>query len=424
MKILEKGIYLVVLGLPLYLIRFKIFDIPTTLLELMIFGLFIGWLINGFNFKDFKNLLITHYLLLIAILLILIGVSIATVYSWDFRVSAGIWKAWFIDPLLFFIVFISVIKKPEQITRVFYCLIFSGFAVSIISLIYLIQGNLDGQGRLQGFYNSPNYLAMYLAPALIASFWILFFRFPRSAQRAELRVEPFARSRQVETTMPAFGLKTRSRTISKTILLIVNCLLLIIILFFTKSLGAWLGIIAALVFGLIIYFRNKQKKVLLWGIVFCGLIIVLVFTFLKINSIQGKLSLDSRLIIWQRAWEAFKGSPIRGIGPGTFADYFPSYPIWGVPQPHNLYFAFLLQTGIIGFIGFVWLLIHFFKTGFKLFTNHYSLLITIIMSVMVYILVHGLVDTLYWKNDLSVFFWIIIGCMVVLKFNNSKLIRN
>jgi hypothetical protein len=32
-----------------------------------------------------------------------------------------------------------------------------------------------------------------------------------------------------------------------------------------------------------------------------------------------------------------------------------------------------------------------------------------------YILVHGLVDTTYWKNDLAVMFWIIIGMMAIIK---------
>jgi len=385
MKILEKGIYLVILGLPLYLIRLKIFDIPTTVLELMIYGLFIAWLIKGL-----RRFIIHNSSFIMPIVLILIGVSIATVYSWDFRASAGIWKAWFIDPLLFFIVFIGAIKKPEQVARVFYCLIVSGFVVSIISLIYLIQGDLDIQGRLQGFYNSPNYLAMYLAPILIITLGLFL---------------------KVGTPCP-LGLQR--------VFLISNLCLLIIILFFTKSLGAWLGVIAALIFGLSIYLWERQKKWLIWTILFCGLIIILVFSLLKINSIQGKLSFDSRLIIWQRAWEAFKNSPFRGIGPGTFGDYFPAYPIWGVPQPHNLYFAFLLQTGLIGFIGFIWLLICFFRQGFKLFKTHYSLLITILMSVMVYVLAHGLVDTTYWKNDLSIIFWLIIGLMAVLKISNNK----
>lgn len=357
--------------------RFSILGIPTNVLELMVGILFIVWMIKG-GFKKFRELLITNYSLLIAVLLILIGVTIATIFSWDLRTSAGIWKSWFVVPLVFFIILITTLK-PKQIKGVFWAFILSAFIMGVISLI---QWNFDGMGRLRGIYTSPNYLAMYLAPALILSLGLFFI------ERKEIL----------------------------RILLITNYLLLITILFFTKSVGAWLGIVVALIFGLVLYLRKFNKKKLIWFIVILGLIIILAISCLKIFSEQGRISFNARLIIWDMAWYVFEARPIIGIGPGIFEGYFPVYPAWGVPQPHNIYLAFLLQTGLIGFIGFAWLLIWFFRTGFKLIISHWSLAI-IIMSVMSYILVHGLVDTTYWKNDLSVMFWVIIGLMVILRKN-------
>ena len=380
MKILEWGIYLVAFCLPLYLVRFKIFNIPTTVLEIMIYILFIIWLIKVFKFSKFKKLLTTHCSLFIAILLILIGLGLATVFSWDLRTSAGIWKAWFVDPLLFFIVLITTIKIPKQIKNVLYVFVSSGFVIAVISLLYLIQGSLDPTGRLQAFYNSPNYLAMYLAPALILSLGLLMFA---------------------------------KKKLEKISLFIAFCLLFFA-LWHTCSFGARLGIIIALCFGLGLYLYKLKRVKLLWGFIILGLIIILLLSYLKIDSEGGKLSFNARLIIWQKALEVFKTHPILGIGPGTFKDHFPSYPIWDVPQPHNLYLAFLLQTGIIGFIGFIWLLIWFFRTGIKLFLVRCSLFVVPLFTVMIYILVHGLVDTLYWKNDLSMIFWLITGLMVIL----------
>jgi len=101
-----------------------------------------------------------------------------------------------------------------------------------------------------------------------------------------------------------------------------------------------------------------------------------------------------------------------GIGPGTLGKYFPPYPQWGVPQPHNIFLAFLFQTGLIGFLGFIWTLILFFKTGIrKLNTNPVTICL---ISLMSYTLIHGLADTTYWKNDLAVIFWIIVGLIFVL----------
>ena len=378
MKLLTWGVYLIVFCLPLYLVRFRIFGIPTTILESMIYGLFIIWLINNLKNQLFSRSLKKLIFLncFIGIILILIGVSLATIFSSDLRTSAGIWKAWFVDPILFFIVLISVIKNSKQVKKVLFSLFLSGTVVSIISLVYLILGKLDPVGRLEAFYTSPNYLAMYLAPALVIG----------------------------------FGLITRKNIISSTfILLSIICLVLSII--FTYSFGAWLGIVAALGFGFFIYLL-KLKKRLAWIILGFSLVFILILGYLAL--IQRGASLEARLIIWQRAFEVFKTHPIFGIGPGTFGNYFPFYPEWGVPQPHNIFLAFLLQTGLLGFIGFIGVLTWFFRAGFKLLNINCYLLI-VIMSIMVYILVHGLADTTYWKNDLSAVFWLVIGLMAALK---------
>ncbi len=43
-KIINFIIYLVIFSLPLYLVRFKIGWVPTNFLEILIVGLFVGWL--------------------------------------------------------------------------------------------------------------------------------------------------------------------------------------------------------------------------------------------------------------------------------------------------------------------------------------------------------------------------------------------
>jgi len=421
MKILEWGIYLIVFCLPLYLLRFKVFDIPTTVLELMIYALFIFWLIKVKR-TGIKETIVRMRGIILPIILILIGLSVATIFSWNLRLSAGIWKAWFVDPILFFIVIVSAVKNSEQIKKIFYSLIFSGFVVSVISLIYLIQGRLDEFGRLQGFYNSPNYLAMYLAPVLIIGLFFVWAQIicPKTRVGDPACRRALSRFRSSPSAKPC-PLKLRevflTNNLRPKILFFITCILLLVTcLLLTKSFGAWLGIAAALIFGVIIYLPKIKHKKIILGIIFGLVALVLIFGFLKINSIQGKLSFNSRLEIWERAWQVFKIYPIIGIGPGTFEDFFIPYPRWGVPQPHNLYLAFLLQAGILGFIGFIWLLVWFFKTGFKnLFKVYSSEFMVILMSVMIYVLIHGFVDTTYWKNDLSVMFWLFIGLMAVFR---------
>lgn len=370
--------------MPLYLVRLEIFGIPTTVLEVLIYVLFIFWLVKEFRFNKFRKLFTSYRSLFVTIFLILLGASLATIFSSDLRISAGIWKAWFVDPLLFFVVLISTIKNTKQIKGVLYSLFLSGTAISIISFIYLIQGKLDPVNRLQVFYSSPNYLAMYLAPALIITVYALCTTFNVVHKRLV------------------------------KILLVMSCGLLVTTLFFTKSFGAWVGVIVAVGFGLIIYLFKKstQNRKMFWIILGFSVILLVIIGCFSLSYRSS--SLGARLIIWEKATNIYKVNPIIGIGPGTFENYFPPYPEWGVPQPHNIFLAFLLQTGLIGFIGFIWLLVYFFKIGFKLLTVHCSLFIVILTSIMIYILVHGLVDTWYWKNDLAVIFWTIVALLVVL----------
>ena len=386
MTFLRKGIYLIIFCLPLYLIKIVIFKVPTTVLELLIYALFLFWLTQ----KGYKGLwgVVKHERLLVwGVLFLLAGISIATVFSRDLRMSAGIWKAWFIDPILFFVVFVTVIRQ-EDIKNVFKCIIFSGFVVAAISLVYLICGDLNYQGRLQGIFNSPNYLAMYLAIPLLLSF--------RFALRGLLG-----------------GAKGTTKGIKGVAMGIYGAISLIIIiaLFYTQSFGVLSGILGVISLGLIVYLYQKNKKTLALILIVVGFALGLIIGLWKISSTEGLKSFDARFVIWDKAIEAFKYNAFVGIGPGTFEMYFPPYPKWGVPQPHNIFLAFLIQAGIIGFVGFILILIWFYKNSARNLA---------LFCLMTYILVHGLTDTTYWKNDLSVMFWILIGITTVLQFYRIK----
>jgi O-antigen ligase len=304
--------------------------------------------------------------------------------------------------MLFFFIFVSVIKK-EDIKNIFSVLIYSGLVISIISLVYLIQGNFNYQGRLQGIYNSPNFLAMALSVPLLLSFFLLC--------KKQLLEDTGQRPSEAPPSVSASPLTMRLGL--RKVFFVIVFLILVFALFSTKSFGALLGILAALAFGLIIYLYNKNKNKEILGIIILVFVIIFIFGLIKIKSSDGLKSFDARFVIWQTAWEAFETKPITGIGPGTFQDYFPPYPKWGVPQPHNIFLAFLLQTGITGFIGFILILIWFFwPKANQPRADKWQLLL---MMLMVYILTHGLVDTTYWKNDLSIIFWLIIGCMELIK---------
>jgi len=119
-----------------------------------------------------------------------------------------------------------------------------------------------------------------------------------------------------------------------------------------------------------------------------------------------------------------KNNFIFGIGPGNFQNkyleyqkYFPPYLEWAVPEPHNIYLAFWLQSGIIGFTGFIILIFSWLKKITKEILNNQknSHILAVSLGIMTYILIHGIFDTTYWKNDLSLVFWIIFSMALLIQ---------
>ena len=429
-KNIRYGVYAVIFSMPLYLWRFSIFGIPTTTLEIMIYILFLTWALNQTSKQYHSTVYSTiciaikrkhNLLLVVGITLLFLGLILSTLHSSNLRTSLGICKGWFFDPVLFFIVFINITKKARHIELSLASWVFSGVIVSLISIFYLLNNILTFDNRLSAFYISPNYLAMYLAPVFLI---MLFFlnnnlSFPR-------------RRESITTINDNLNIIQNIKKTSN-----IQYLLFIIILiplFFTYSYGAFLGVFASTIWLFyktqICHSKNNilkytQKKPLLKTLILIILIAFIFITAAKFNQIidsENRSSFHSRLMIWNVSAEIIKDNPIFGIGPGTFQEVYLSYSEkfdepyleWAVTQPHNTFLAFYLQTGLAGFIGFILILIWFFYSGFKRKDNNIQYPISNVLTpLIIYILVHGLVDTMYWKNDLSLMFWLIIGVAII-----------
>jgi len=438
--------------MPTYLWRTEIFSIPTTLLELMIYVLFLMWLFKKVNHES----RITNYdsILITGIILLFLGLTISTAVSTDIKTSAGIMKGWFADPFLFFLVLINVVKTKKQIVYLFGAWALSGLVVAVISLIYLMIGDLTYDDRLKSFFLSPNHLAMYLSPPFLML--LIFLLRGKIAGGGELKILDIGywklgnwkleigklRNWEIERLLDnVFQVSSFKFQVSSLIIIFIP-------LYFTYSYGAFLGIAAVIVCLVIPLLRGgwgcvkklhnpplappergiiNGKSVNFTAIILC-LLILSSFLFLSADKFQqiadseNRSSFHSRLMIWNVSKEILRDNFIFGIGPGTFQKVYLSYANkfdelyleWAVPQPHNIFLAFWLQTGIIGLLGFILILVWFFQSGLKYKNNNIQYPISnILILLMIYFIIHGLIDTTYWKNDLSLMFWILTGIMVV-----------
>lgn len=134
---------------------------------------------------------------------------------------------------------------------------------------------------------------------------------------------------------------------------------------FLYSRGAYLG----LIFGLLILFAFKDKKMLLP----LFLVLILWQNVLPQNVVDriretkteyGELDKSSqdRLVMWHAAIDCFKSSPVIGIGWGSFRHLGL---ILG--DTHNIYVKFLAEQGLIGISIFFLTIILFIKEGWMLY---------------------------------------------------------
>ncbi|MFA7169298.1 MAG: O-antigen ligase family protein [Candidatus Paceibacterota bacterium] len=438
-KKIKNGVYGIIFLLPTYLVRFLLFGIPTTALEIMIYILFVLWFLENRKNLDVSGGIKKFYksdrLLFWGISFLLVGVVLSTVNSINLRTSLGIFKGWFVDPFLFFIIFTSEIKNQKQITNTLMSFVLSGFAVALVGIAYAINNMFTFDGRLRAFYESPNYLAMYLAPAFLFAVYLFIFEkdFGKDTNRFEddkketlpfLSFRTDMRNTSAETKYHNVCLSTVKRFFSSILSIqndkkwqVVILLVILSAVFLTKSYGAILGIAVALLCFLLKRYQNRNiqffadnKKTLTTLVV----VALVWFSFLTLQKYEQlvnageRSSLASRFMIWDASHEMLNDSPFFGIGPGTFQQVYLNYQSrfsvpyleWAVAEPHNTFLAFYLQSGLIGLVGFLLLLFWLLKK---------VRISDIIFLFLIYFFIHSLVDTLYWKNDLAMIFWLVVG---------------
>ncbi len=380
---------------PLYLLRFKIGFLPSNALEVLILlslSLSLLYLWQSRSWLKLKPTAADQKTLL-AFVLILSGLIVSTVSAGNLPRDWGIIKGWFLLPFLFGLNVWSLRKlKLLRVHEVLFALIFGAFAVSLAALIYDRLGLVTFDNRLQAFYNSPNYLAMIVAPALAGTI--------------------------------AFLLSRKKRNF----LLWPTMALLAWTLYRTQSVGAYLAVFLSSLLPVGKFFLRRKKRcltVILITSVSLVLSAYLIWNLPKTQDIlQGdpRSSLVSRLTIYRVAGHIGSDNPWFGIGPGQFQEkylsyqkYYPPYLEWAVPHPHNVFLAFWLQAGLLGFSGFLFLLIIIRQTLLRSEKNANR---TTISVMVLTILLHGFLDTVYWKNDLSVIFWTLIALILTLPNEN------
>src|SRR3989338_7135048 len=136
---LDLAVMFLIAALPAYLIRFNILGLPSTILEAMIWVVFLAWFIKNFsrvknnfleNFKKENKKIKARYPFDWEMVLLLM-IALTAVAVGEFSSSSfGIWKAYFFESVLFFVVVLNVTKGEKGRNKIFWALTISALTVS------------------------------------------------------------------------------------------------------------------------------------------------------------------------------------------------------------------------------------------------------------------------------------------------------
>ncbi len=400
------------LALPTYVIRFHIGPFPTTLLELSLFIFLFAWSVTrgraGWRTTYTK---IRQKKFIFPITLWLIAGIISVFIAPDHIAALGLFRAYFIEPILVLWMLTDLIQTERDKNIVLRSLALITIFVTIWAVIQFTTHHgipkpwdTPPNGiRATGPFPFPNALALFVVP--IAAFF-----FSEAILRPPLK--GFGGACLFEQSSEALSESSRPRNLFLLLFAIwqkrrgflwLGFLSGAISTALAKSVGGMLGLVVAVFITLLI-----QKQTRRWAIA-GGIALVLIS--LLISPIRHKLETQFffkewsgkvRLVIWKETRTMLTDHPVFGAGLGAYPVVIKPYhkATWMeiFQYPHNILLNLWSEVGLLGIAAFSWILWRIWKLG-----GVHTL------AFLAALLIQGLVDVPYFKNDLAVVFWIIVA---------------
>ena len=194
----------------------------------------------------------------------------------------------------------------------------------------------------------------------------------------------------------------------------------IYVLALTRTRGAWIAVVIAILGFFIIRSRRSPKLLL-----FLALLIPVGITFIPSDITERFLSIfnihdssiASRLSIWRSSIDMFLDNIFIGIGIGSdaFSEEFLKYAEDSVtaPHSHNLFLEIGCEIGIFALILFLFMLLirirH--RASYAKYVRNSSVdnLCTVSGTAFFALLVFGMTDYIWFNNAMYILFWAVFG---------------
>jgi putative inorganic carbon (HCO3(-)) transporter len=283
--------------------------------------------------------------------------------------------------VVLFLLIVDFIRSEEDLKKMVNCLLLSSIIPLIVGLLQILNNlyiniGLEPSYRIYSTLTHPNAFAFYMVIISVLALSLL---------------------------MGAKKFKEKSKYF-------IHLGFLSFCLIYTFTRSAWLGLsFAVFIVGLL-----QHRKLLILTPVIIGLMIYNLpliserFQPLLNPDLQKYTSLAWRINIWNSSFPYFLTHPVFGNGFGNFI--FVGYEVdnW-YAAAHNDYLRILVETGILGFSGFIWILISLWRTGIKAFKNatnsyHRNISAGFIALLLAY-MVMSLSDNIFNHGGIQWYFW-------------------
>ncbi len=195
----------------------------------------------------------------------------------------------------------------------------------------------------------------------------------------------------------------------------------------TDCRGAWVGLFAAFLLGVIPSVFMIKRKVKVVSAVLLVFFVLCTALFAgprvsRIESIFGGIQSDSRGFLWKKCGAIIEDNFWTGIGVNRYSKVVRNFYFDGESEnnvnddyPHNSYMQIFAETGIFGITALIlFFAVYFISTGRSAILNADSPTLFFLMGIAAF-LIHSFVDNNLFVPQLATLFWILLGIVGVVR---------
>lgn len=395
---------------------FDYFTVTDIFVSLLLIFVVAGLVTKKIKFTERKlpvELLIAVGLLLVAGVLEL---AFQVTYEPILTTPSEYFRGLFLYPMLVTILLIRTLDEV-MVGKLLKSYVSMVMTFGVLALVQFVSGVFPGAmrdftGRLTWPYvdfltlksGSANWAAFFVTPTVILSF-------AKLVQFSQAKV-----SRKIYLGFLSSALTYGSGAV---VFWIGSLLISLLVLVLTQSYGAF----AAVGFVSLFYcFRALSWKKFLNVFLVClvigvvGLGVVMQTKKFQILTGQQEFKFDtsatSRVDIYTMNLAIISSNPLLGVGMNQYQSYFASHQqkILGhklneshvPPHAHNFFMSFWTNLGVFGVLA---MLVLVFGIFWRFKFSAESPAVFVLLAIMI----HGLIDSYYWQQEIAYTFWLVIG---------------